>query len=263
MEGPIFQRRPAAERADQAPPRPQLRPAKSRAARRRSFLRPSSVSLTRVDTIPEPEAERVRATGGAGIAASSGQLDTASSSVGRAMASPSRPLEPTVRQDMEQRFGHDFPWCGYIPTQKRQSQRGPWTHWPIPLDRISFSPRDITRTIRAKDPNYLLMNWPTSFSRNTEPIRHPVGKPARWSRTPTPRPRPSSKAGGPSMSLSPAGRGWPVRPGATSPGSPTPPRIVPRACSHAPNSWLSRERRSDARQQALAASLRRRPDRRV
>lgn len=93
---------------DQAPSRPQVTPAKSRAARRRSFLRPSSVPLTRVDTIPEPEAERVRASGGAGIAASSGQLDTASSSVGRAMASPSRPLEPTVRQDMEQRFGHDF-----------------------------------------------------------------------------------------------------------------------------------------------------------
>ena len=108
MEGPIFQRRPAAERADQAPPRPQLRPAKSRAARRRSFLRPSSVPLTRVDTIPEPEAERAHAAGGASVPASNGQLGAASSSVGRAMASPSRPLEPTVRQDMEQRFGHDF-----------------------------------------------------------------------------------------------------------------------------------------------------------
>ena len=38
---------------------------------------------------------------------SNGQMD-APASVARALASPARPLEPTLRQDMEQRFGHDF-----------------------------------------------------------------------------------------------------------------------------------------------------------
>jgi hypothetical protein len=37
-----------------------------------------------------------------------GQMDTAPASVDRALASSGRPLEPALRQDMEQRFGHDF-----------------------------------------------------------------------------------------------------------------------------------------------------------
>jgi hypothetical protein len=39
---------------------------------------------------------------------SNGQMDAAPASVDRALASPGRPLEPVLRQDMEQRFGHDF-----------------------------------------------------------------------------------------------------------------------------------------------------------
>ncbi len=39
---------------------------------------------------------------------SNGQMDAAPASVGDALASPGRPLEPALRQDMEQRFGHDF-----------------------------------------------------------------------------------------------------------------------------------------------------------
>src|SRR5215212_9394184 len=39
---------------------------------------------------------------------SNGQMDAAPASVDQALASPGRPLEPTLRQDMEQRFGHDF-----------------------------------------------------------------------------------------------------------------------------------------------------------
>ena len=39
---------------------------------------------------------------------SSGHMDTAPASVDQALASPGRPLEPTLRQDMEQRFGYDF-----------------------------------------------------------------------------------------------------------------------------------------------------------
>ena len=39
---------------------------------------------------------------------SNGQADAAPSSVDRTLASPGRPLEPALRQDMEQRFGHDF-----------------------------------------------------------------------------------------------------------------------------------------------------------
>ena len=35
-------------------------------------------------------------------------MDAAPASVDQALASPGRPLEPTLRQDMEQRFGHDF-----------------------------------------------------------------------------------------------------------------------------------------------------------
>lgn len=37
-----------------------------------------------------------------------GQMEAAPASVGEALASPGRPLEPALRQDMEQRFGHDF-----------------------------------------------------------------------------------------------------------------------------------------------------------
>ena len=39
---------------------------------------------------------------------SKGQLGAAPPSVDRALAGPGRPLEPALRQDMEQRFGHDF-----------------------------------------------------------------------------------------------------------------------------------------------------------
>ena len=35
-------------------------------------------------------------------------METAPASVGQVLASPGRPLEPALRQDMEQRFGHDF-----------------------------------------------------------------------------------------------------------------------------------------------------------
>jgi len=38
----------------------------------------------------------------------SGQAATAPASVDHVLASPGRPLEPALRQDMEQRFGHDF-----------------------------------------------------------------------------------------------------------------------------------------------------------
>jgi len=37
-----------------------------------------------------------------------GQTEAVPASVDQALASPGRPLEPTTRQDMEQRFGHDF-----------------------------------------------------------------------------------------------------------------------------------------------------------
>ncbi|MGH8526330.1 MAG: DUF4157 domain-containing protein, partial [Gammaproteobacteria bacterium] len=39
---------------------------------------------------------------------STGQADTVPASVDQALASPGRSLEPALRQDMEQRFGHDF-----------------------------------------------------------------------------------------------------------------------------------------------------------
>ena len=39
---------------------------------------------------------------------SNGQMDAAPASVDHALASPGRPLEPALRQDMGQRFGHDF-----------------------------------------------------------------------------------------------------------------------------------------------------------
>jgi thiol-disulfide isomerase/thioredoxin len=41
-------------------------------------------------------------------AQSSGQMDAAAASVDQALASPGRPLEPALRQDMEQHFGYDF-----------------------------------------------------------------------------------------------------------------------------------------------------------
>ena len=39
---------------------------------------------------------------------STGQMDAAPASVDQALASPGRPLEPALRQDMERRFGYDF-----------------------------------------------------------------------------------------------------------------------------------------------------------
>ncbi len=39
---------------------------------------------------------------------SSGQINAAPASVDQALANPGRPLEPALRQDMEQRFGYDF-----------------------------------------------------------------------------------------------------------------------------------------------------------
>jgi hypothetical protein len=39
---------------------------------------------------------------------SNGQMDVVPASVDHALASSGRPLEPSLRQDMEQRFGHDF-----------------------------------------------------------------------------------------------------------------------------------------------------------
>ncbi len=39
---------------------------------------------------------------------SNGPMDAAPASVDQALASPGRPLEPVLRQDMEQSFGHDF-----------------------------------------------------------------------------------------------------------------------------------------------------------
>jgi hypothetical protein len=39
---------------------------------------------------------------------SNGQTDAAPASVDQALASPGRPLEPALRQDIEQRFGYDF-----------------------------------------------------------------------------------------------------------------------------------------------------------
>ena len=39
---------------------------------------------------------------------SSGQMGAAPASVDRVLAGSGRPLEPALRQDMEQRFGHDF-----------------------------------------------------------------------------------------------------------------------------------------------------------
>ena len=44
----------------------------------------------------------------AGSAAPNEQMDAAPDSVDRALANPGEPLEPALRQDMEQRFGHDF-----------------------------------------------------------------------------------------------------------------------------------------------------------
>jgi Domain of unknown function (DUF4157) len=41
-------------------------------------------------------------------AQSQGQVDEAPASVGQALSSPGRPLEPALRQDMERRFDHDF-----------------------------------------------------------------------------------------------------------------------------------------------------------
>ena len=39
---------------------------------------------------------------------SNGQIDVAPASVDQTLTSPGRPLEPTLRQDMEKRFGYDF-----------------------------------------------------------------------------------------------------------------------------------------------------------
>ncbi|HEV7821301.1 MAG TPA: DUF4157 domain-containing protein, partial [Burkholderiales bacterium] len=42
------------------------------------------------------------------LAASPASLEVVPASVDRALANAGKPLEPAIRQDMEQRFGHDF-----------------------------------------------------------------------------------------------------------------------------------------------------------
>ena len=54
---------------------------------------------------------------------SHGQMDAAPASVDQALASPGRPLEPALRQDMEQRFGYDFSRCACIPARLPSNRR--------------------------------------------------------------------------------------------------------------------------------------------
>jgi hypothetical protein len=48
-----------------------------------------------------------------------GQAGAAPASVDRALASPGRPLDPTLQEDMEERFGHDFSGGGCRPAPGR------------------------------------------------------------------------------------------------------------------------------------------------
>jgi hypothetical protein len=53
-----------------------------------------------------------------------GQGDVASASVNQVLASPRRPLEPRLRQDMEHASVTTFQGCGCIPMRRRRSRRG-------------------------------------------------------------------------------------------------------------------------------------------
>lgn len=55
---------------------------------------------------------------------SSGQADAAPASVDHALANSGRPLEQALRQDMEQRFGHDFSRVGVHSAELLYNRRG-------------------------------------------------------------------------------------------------------------------------------------------
>ena len=95
------------------------------AAKRRDWVcKPNSRLINEPGDIYEREADRIAdqvmatpvhlAVGGAPphiqrfSGQPNGQTEAAPASVDQALASPGRPLEPALRQDMEQRFGHDF-----------------------------------------------------------------------------------------------------------------------------------------------------------
>jgi len=55
-----------------------------------------------------PSIQRFGQSAGRSVRQANGQMDEAPASVDQTLASPGRPLEPALRQDMEQRFGYDF-----------------------------------------------------------------------------------------------------------------------------------------------------------
>jgi hypothetical protein len=64
-------------------------------------------------------------------------------SVDRALASPGEPLEPALRQDMEQRFGHDFSRVRVHTDMASEYLRGKSMLMPIRPGTTSSSARDL------------------------------------------------------------------------------------------------------------------------
>src|SRR5262249_35862449 len=102
------------------------KPIASRAAQKKIIGLQTKLRVNELGDAYEQEAGRVAAEVGAGVAPpgtggappgtgrfwgqASGRRGAAPASVDRALASPGTPLEPALRQDMEQRFGRDFSW---------------------------------------------------------------------------------------------------------------------------------------------------------
>jgi hypothetical protein len=89
---------------------------------------------------------------------SSEQTGAAPPSVDRALASPGSPLEPALRQDMEQRLATTFRGCGCIPTWHPRYLRGNSMLMPIRPETTSSSARDASHRRHSRAGVY----WPTN-----------------------------------------------------------------------------------------------------
>jgi outer membrane protein OmpA-like peptidoglycan-associated protein len=133
-----------------------------------------------------PRIQRFTATG-------TGQEGAAPPSVDRALAGPGRPLEPAVRQDMEQRFGHDFSGVRvHADAAAAQSARDVSAHaytvgHSIVFDAGRFAPRtnegrqllvhELTHVVQQEHGTHKIQRWadckPARLSLEDCPPRKP------------------------------------------------------------------------------------------
>lgn len=121
---------------------------------------------------------------------SDGQMDAAPASVDQALASPGRPLEPTLRQDMEQRFGYDFSRVQvHSGAAAEQSARdanaraftvgrnvvfGRGEYAPHTVRGYHLLAHELTHVVQqSKSPTSLIQLMPLDFYSDTDPLHDP------------------------------------------------------------------------------------------